>query len=229
MPPAAPSNLSKEEFARLLQIAAERHTLAEARDFTVAELLEAGRELGIDEQTVRAVHAEYQREQLMPPGRPRPFDSRLELHRDGDTLRLIIPPRPVTQVVKVVRGVAAAALAVAVAASVTEWSGVVGALIAAGVLWLTIKSARTQRELRLHHDGSGLLARLVGGRGRGIPLLAGQVRVRLGQRTVASRYGATQIEFLALDHGTETYELLDDYSHAERAWALEQIERWLQR
>jgi hypothetical protein len=229
MPPGPPTTLSKEEFEQLLQRAAERHTLAEPRDFTVAELLEAGRELGIDEQTVLAVHAEHEHERATPARRPRPFDSNLDLRRGGDTLRLVVPPRPGTQVAKVVRGLAGAALALVLGAAMADSLGAaIGGLIAAGVLFFSVRSARTRRELRLRRDGSGLLVRFVGDRGRGIPLLAGQVRVRLAERTVSRRYGSTQVEFLALDHGTETYELLEDYSHPERAWVLEEIEGWLQ-
>src|SRR5947207_8960729 len=105
-----PHDLTKEEFQQLLQRAAERHTLAEPRDFTLAELVEAGRELGIDEGTVRAVHAEHERERALAPGRPRPFDSTLELRREGDTLRLFVPPLRSKQVVHGVRALAAVGL-----------------------------------------------------------------------------------------------------------------------
>jgi hypothetical protein len=43
----------------------------------------------------------------------------------------------------------------------------------------------------------------------------------------SNKYGGTYVEFLALDHGTNTYELLEGYTHPERAWALAEIERWL--
>src|SRR5688500_16094371 len=96
--------LTKEEFEQLLQRAAERHTLGGPRDFSVDELVEAGKELGIDAGTVREVHQEHERAlargAALPPARPRPFDSRLQLTKqgghegghDGDTLFLVIPP-----------------------------------------------------------------------------------------------------------------------------------------
>jgi hypothetical protein len=223
-----PRGLTKEEFEQLLQRAAERHALAGPRDFTVAELVEAGRDLGIDEATVRTEHAEFERRRAEPPARARPFDSDLELEHDGDTLRLVIPPRASMQVAKVVRGLAIGGMVLALGAAVGgEIGAVLGGVVGTLVIHFSVRSARMRRELRLKRDGSGVLARFVGGKGRGLPLQAGQVRARLGQRMVSGQYGGTQVDFLALDHGTETYELLEGHSHAERAWAVEEIERWL--
>ena len=49
------------------------------------------------------------------------------------------------------------------------------------------------------------------------------------RRMVAGRRTARRIAYLALDHGTDTYELLETHSHAEQAWAAERFERWLGR
>jgi hypothetical protein len=139
-----------------------------------------------------------------------------------------MPPRIGVQAAKVSRGLIGSFLVVALGLALAGSTGVaVGGAIGAMIFYLSVQAARTWRELRLKRDGSGLLARSAGGEGGAIPLRAGQVRVRLGQRMESNRQGDTVVEFVALDHGTETYELLEGYSHAERAWAVEEIERWL--
>src|SRR6185436_18902743 len=146
--------LSKAEFEQLLQRAAERQTLAERRDFTAAELVEAGRELGIDEETVRAVHAEHERALAQPPGRARPFDSALELPKEGDTLRLIMPApagRQGTAVLRILLAAGGVALIGAVGAGLPLV--LVGAAIAVGVAYVSAWLGFSRAELRLRPDG----------------------------------------------------------------------------
>jgi hypothetical protein len=224
--PGALRKLTKEEFQQLLQRAAERHTLSEPRDFTVAELVEAGRELGIDAATIEEVHREHERE-LALPRRQRPFDSLLRVDR-GETFRLIMPASHERLGGAVLRTVTAAGLGVVASFSPFPWAMKVALWgIAVVIGYFSIKSARTTRELRLQRDGSGVLARVVGGRSRGVPLRAGQVQVRVAERTITNKYGSRTVPFLALDHGTETHTLLEGYSHAELAWAHEEIDSWL--
>ena len=224
--------LTKEEFEQLLKRAAERHTLAEPRDFTVDELVEAGAELGIDALTVQEVHREHeldrQRSETGPPARQKPLGSKLELHKDGDTLYLDIPPTiGRTSAHVVTAGVAGMAATVASMDVPTPLLATIG-MLAGLTAYLFQRRARSRQELRLRRDGSGLYCRFVGGRGKGIPLVAGQVHARHDSRTVGNmKTGHHQYTFLALDHGTETYELLVGRSHAEQAWAVDEIERWL--
>ena len=89
-----------------------------------------------------------------------------------------------------------------------------------------IRAAHTRHQLRLRRDGSGTLERWLDGRGRGIPLRAGQVQVRIGERGIGAD-GRSRVAFLAVDHGTDTYEMLVGASHPELAWAVAEIERWL--
>jgi hypothetical protein len=224
-----PRNLTKPEFEQLLQRAVERDNLTERRDFSEAELIAAGRELGIDEATVRGVLVEHARALALPELQPRPFDSKLTLTKRSDLFCLSIPPVLVTQLQAGLRSLLAAAGFVFVAANVHGWLTPTTGVISAGIIYLSVRSAVTRRELRLARDGGGLLARFVGQRGRGITLHAGQVRARLHQRMTSNKQGGQYTEVLALDHGTETYELLENYSHAEREWAVAEIERWLGR
>jgi hypothetical protein len=97
------------------------------------------------------------------------------------------------------------------------------------ISFFKVRSAWTTRELRLRRDGGGLLIRFWRGRGKGIPLQPGQVHARLAERTVRSQNTSRRVPYVALDHGTDSYELLEGYSHAEQVWAVDEIERWLGR
>ena len=223
-----PRTLTKEEFQRLLQRAAQRHTTTEPRIFTEQELIEAGQELGIDSVVVHQVYQEHQRELTRPPGRNRPFDSKIMLEKSGDTLYLTLPPETRKVTAALMTGAVSALVAGIAALGAPELliAGAGGG--SALVSYLTIRSARTTRELRLNRDGTGVLGRFIGKKGRGTPLVPGQLHVRLASRTVGdSQSGGGRVDFLALDHGTETFELLHGYSHAEQAWVKEEIERWL--
>lgn len=234
MAPSPPRTLSRVEFEQLLQRAVERHAKDGPRTFNEGELVEAGHELGIDAETVRAVYLEHQREQgreLRQPTRQRPFDSRLTLAREGDTFRLTIPPRTATKVMAVVMPLLfAGMLAVIMRAGFPPLALAITGGIGAVISLIAVQAARTTRQLVLKRDGSGLLVRVRGGRHRGIPLQAGQVHARLAMREVRGQQGdVTRIRYVALDHGTQTHELLGGYTHAEQAWAVDEIERWLGR
>jgi hypothetical protein len=234
MAPSPPRTLSRVEFEQLLQRAVERHAKDGPRTFSEGELVEAGQELGLDAETVRSVYLEHQRERaqaIRPPARQRPFDSKLKLDRDGDTFTLTIPTRMVFKVFAVLLPPGFAGLLwfmLTHQAPAWMWGsfGAIGAIISL----LVIQAARTTRQLVLNRDGSGLLLRERGGRRRGIPLQAGQVHARLATMEVRNQQGGvSHVPYVALDHGTHTHELLGSYSHAEQAWAVDEIERWLGR
>jgi hypothetical protein len=226
--------LTKEEFQQLLQRAAERHTLETPRDFTADELVEAGKELGIDAGTIREVHQEHEqalaRSDALPPARPRPFDSKLRLTTEGGTLFLAIPPA--TSKLK------AGVLTVFMAGAFT-FAAVMGApwpftafLAVGGLLmsFVSLRAANTRHELRLRRDGGGQLCRFIGQRGKAVELQSGQVHARLDSRVEGDeKQGYSKVTFVALDHGTETHELCEGLSHPEQAWVVEEIERWLGR
>lgn len=204
--------------------------MREPRDFTVAELVAAGQELGIDALTVCEVHQEYQRELARPPGRPRPHGSDLQLRHEDGTLILSVPPRTWGKVKAGMQTAGSIGLVTFFSYVHAPWPLLAAAgTVAIGISYLALSQARTTRQLRLHRDGSGVLANLVGGRGKGIPLQAGQVHARLDERVVDTQNGRHRVSFLALDHGIQTYELLEGFTRAEQAWAVGEIERWLGR
>jgi hypothetical protein len=185
---------------------------------------------------VREVHLEHQRARerqlARPPLRERPYDSILRLDLNSETFELSMPPRASSKVFAILFTLCSfgfVGLCAYLAVSPLVVTG--AAVVAAGLSYLSIRDSETTRQLRLHRDGSGLLVSRVGGRdkGRGTPLLAGQVHARLDFRTVQDKDFTRKIPFVALDHGTDTYRLLEGYSHAERVWAVEQIEHWLGR
>jgi hypothetical protein len=227
--------LTKDEFQQLLARAAERQGQHGPRDFSVAELIEAGHELGLDPQTVREVHLEHQRARerdlSRPPARQRPHDSILRLDREDEVLCLTIPPRRSEKVTAVMITVLGAAGALALATtSMPSWIVALFAACVAGISLIGVRAAITSRQLQLRPDGSGvLLTRVGGGRARRVPLKAGQVHARLDVHVRQTKQQTSRIPYVALDHGTETHELLVGYSHPEQAWVVEEIERWLGR
>lgn len=226
--------MTKDEFEQLLQRAAERHTLAAPGEFTVEELVEAGGELGLDAATVRQVFDEHQRalarSAALPPVRPRPNGSKVQLAREGDTMILDIPPTATMAQAVVMIAVMGGAL---VFATVMGAPRMVSAILAVGGLLLSYicyRVARTRYQLRLRRDGGGQLLRFVGDRAKGIELHPGQVHARLDSRMEGDeKKGYTKVTFVALDHGTETHELCEGLSHPEQAWVVEEIEHWLGR
>ncbi len=236
MPPGRP--LSSDEFSRLLQKAAERHVSEGPRSFTTQDLVEAGQELGIDRETVHQVYREHQAELeraqqralSRPALRPLPRGSKLALVEEGEELTLVIPPRLGQKVGAVVASVFACGLFGFITTTGAPWPimaafGTIGAILIA----VTVSAARTSWQLTLRRDGGGTLARVAGGRGTGTTLEPGQVHARLDERLVETQQGRRRVEFVALDHGTDTHELLEGYSRAEQAWAVDVIERWLGR
>lgn len=189
--------------------------MRELRLFTVEELVEAGRELGVDADTVHEIYREHARDEQQAPGRPRPFDSPLALVKSGDTLSLVIPPSISRKGQAVFQLVACTGLVGFLAANAQWGLAAAGTTVAVLISYLSVRQATTTRELRLRRDGSGFLIRHVAGRSRGIPLRAGQVRARLAEREVVRKHSVRRISYLAIDHGVETYELLEGFSHPE--------------
>ena len=217
--------LTKAEFEHLLQRAAERDVYREPRLFTLPELVAAGQEIGIDPISVEEVYAEYQQQVARPlrPVRPQPIGSHLQLDKRGDVLRLGIPP------VRSRKLSTAAAVAATVPVAAVFWYlfGVFGAALpfvvmpVALVLYRLLGRTQTSGfELRLFRDGSGELVRLQGRKTTSYPLIAGQVQARLA--TVSDAAQGERFDIVALDHATKTHALMADFTHAERAWVVDE-------
>lgn len=242
MPAHRGRSLTQDEFAQLLGRAAERHTRADATNFTLPELIEAGAELDIDAETVRAVYAEHERDKDTQEARaraalarssgarelrPLPHGSRLSFTQDDDGLTLTMPPLPSSKVAAGVVTVLSFGMVGLLAFRIPVALTALGLAIASLASYLGIRSARTTYELRLDRAGGGRLSRFVAGRGKGIPLQAGQLRARLDERVSGNRNAIRRTTYVALDHGTDTHALMEGWGTAEQAWAVERIEHWL--
>jgi hypothetical protein len=227
--------LTKAEFEQLLQRAAERDVFREPRLFTLPELVAAGQEIGIAPVSVQEVYGEYQQAlQQQYRARQQPLGSIVRLHKDGDVLQLVVPPLRVRYLRLKTVAVSAFTSVPAVAVIMMHVNPLLALpwlAVVAGAGYIAHQSWRTPgQELRLRRDGSGLLMRFSGRRVReSHQLIAGQVHARLAAVTETTQQGTETFRFVALDHATHTFPLLEGYSYPEQAWVVDEIERWLGR
>jgi hypothetical protein len=229
-----PRALTKDEFQLLLQRAAERDVHQEPRLFTLSELVDAGREIGIAPTSVQEVYAEYQSgHQHLSRRRAPPLGLRFHLVSTGDSLRLVqSQPRNATNLAtRVLTAVASGAVVGMIASFMELWvATLVGSAVAVTAFaHFTLRGRKFGHELRLWRDGSGVLMRYLGNQTETFPLMAGQVHARTAAKIVNANDQTWSVPFLALDHGIQTFELLENYSPAELAWAAQEIESWLGR
>ncbi|HEY0711410.1 MAG TPA: hypothetical protein VGF45_01960 [Polyangia bacterium] len=241
MAPSRERRLSQEEFSQLLARAAERHTLDAGKNFTLAELIEAGGELEIDSETVRAVYAEHVQTQDAAEARlakqaqsgsvmrPLPSGSRLGVAEEGQTLIIGMPPTRGGKVIAALGSVVGLGIiGIAATAHGVPWYLRLGfGVVVGAIIYLANRSARMGHELHLRHDGGGALIRVFGSRGKAIMLKAGQVTARLDEHISQTQSGVRRSTYVALDHGADTFELMGNYARSEQTWVVERIRRWL--
>jgi hypothetical protein len=227
--------LTSAEFEHLLQRAAEREVYREPRLFTLGELVAAGQEIGIDPRSVEEVYAEYRQRAVQPqrPVRQPPLGASTQLYKRGDVLQVVVPPVRYRNNRWGVAMLMASVMLVAFPLCLGDYSDVVlpiGAVVAAlaGFGWWR-GTRYPGHELRLFRDGSGVLMEFAGSRTKSYPLIAGQVHARLATEVERSEDNVSTIDYVALDHATQTHGLLVGFSHAERAWVVDEIESWLGR
>ena len=152
--------------------------------------------------------------------------SGVRLDMAEDTLVLTIPSRTskvaANVVSAVIAGIVAATAAVAVPWSYLLLVTTAGALIS----YLVLRQAHTRQELRVSRDGSALLCRFRGTRGRAVPLP--KLQVALESRLVGDEtQGYRKQEFITAHHGPHRHELLHEATHEEKLWVVEELEQWL--
>jgi hypothetical protein len=239
MAPPSERRLSHEEFSRLLARAAERHTRTGANDFTLNELIEAGAELAIDAATVRAVYDEHGHDKdaqalvaeraRAVSVRPLPAGSRLGVMEEGETLIIGMPPATSRKVVAALVAVVGLGMAGGVALlNPLPWYLRLGfGVIMSLIVYVVHRNARTGYELQLRHNGGGSLVRVLGARGKAILLQPGQVTARLDERVSGHQSAVRRTTYVALDHGTTTHELMEDFTRPEQVWVVDRIRQWL--
>jgi hypothetical protein len=201
--------------ARAVELSEERET-----ELSTADLIDVGRQLGIDESVTRAALAEVE---VSPrPEVPRPVDTEIQLEITADRLRLAAPAH---------RWAAASSavpfgfggLGVLFFAMLT--GGTVHATVLFASFWVPfllgffILAAKTE-ELLLGRHGGELVVRF-GRLTHRLPVDPRALKCRRVERTPDAQ------GHLALTSGTRTFRVLTGRSDAELAWVEDGITSWL--
>jgi hypothetical protein len=230
--------LSQQELAEVLQRATERESREGPRSFDPAEVVQAGRELGLSAGAVEAeMKALIARKQAVSdsPDRARPFDTRITVDASAQRFQLIIPARGVTG-----QAVAGGVFSVFWLGFTAVWSGLAvrgpgpGLLFALfslpfwavglGMLGGSIFSIFKRQQLQLDRSG-GQLVTLPLGRRR--PLHTRELRARLDRQQRVKNERISETPVLVLEHGTRTIKLMEGFSEAEQRWVKAELEHWL--
>lgn len=230
---AEPPRFSSRELTSILQEAAELEAREDRRELTHADLAQAGAELGLQPESVQRVAARHLARRAAPTVTiDKPFDTSIKLDTGQDHFVLEVPA---VRSLKAFRALAGGVVVAAVAAGMTTaavlneaYPALLGTvpIVATGV-YIAMRGLASLTGIRLELDRThGRLTRRVGG--RPVRLVTEHVRPRLGEAPPA-RPNEPASQVLALEHGTQTYVLLEGHSEAERRWVKDQLERWLAR
>jgi hypothetical protein len=235
MEKGADDRLTYDEVVGLLRRATVLQREQDDREFTRGELLEAARELGLSEGVVtRALETRSARREATALA-PRPFDTRIALEVTDERLVLDVPPTRFSA--KVLPGLgftafwfafmafwtqgAARGSAVFAAFSIPFW--IVGALS----LWRVVRPLVRKTRLELGPEKGRLEIRPFGRRRE---LLSRVLTTRVGTiESVLDSQNRRQpsIPVLVVEHGTETFNLLEGYTDQERRWVDAELKAWI--
>jgi hypothetical protein len=224
--------------AELVEVLQRAIALKAARDrgYTPAELAAAAAELGIDAGLAEKAVAELDARRSRQAAAPRPFDTRLELEVEDGRFHLHVPPaRPGA------RMLGPLAFATAWFSFLAFWtSGAArGSLLFAAFslpFWLAGLAMVRRFVFPLFQvttldlgPGGGRLETKPLGRRR--DLRPGELRARLGPHP-QSRHQDEETSppsetIVLLEHGTETFPLLEGWSDAEKRWIAAELEAYL--
>lgn len=232
------SKLSYQEMDAILKRSAELQARRGSTEFSEQDVLDAAKELGIDEKTAaEVVETHLARRAAAVELVPRPFNTRIELEVSPDVLSLTIPPaRPSPALVGPL------VFSVAWLSFVAFWtSGAArGSLFFAlfslpfwfvgfGLLGKSGLPMIRKTTLTLNRD-EGELA--VGPIGRRRTLRTTELRVRIDDQGRRSQGGPPEDQkptpVLLLEHGVDTIPLLFGYSPQEQRWIESELRAWLQ-
>ena len=205
----------EQALARAVELSEERET-----ELTATDLIDVGRQLGIDERITRAALAEV--EGTPHTELPRPADTSIELEVSVDRLRLAAPAHRWAAASSAVP-FGLVGLAALFFAMLT--GGTVHATVLFASFWVpfligfAVLAAKTE-ELLLDPHGGALVFRYGGVSQKWLLERRGLKCRRVEQSTDAPSY-------LALTAGVRTFRLLIGRSNAELAWVEERVNRWL--
>lgn len=232
------TRLSYDELVAVLRSSTALQRRTDEREFSRGELLEAARELGVSEAVVsRALETHLARRSSMSAV-PKPFDTRVALEAAPERFVLEVPPRGLTTKVafKVTFAIAwfsfigfftkntlGGSIAMTLF-TIPFWF--VGGVMVFEVLRHFVQ--RTRLELGTD-DGSVDIKPF----GRKRKLRTKEIVARLGeiQRGSTDEDGrkSPAEPALVLEHGVQTFHLLEGYSDQERRWVEAELKAWLAR
>jgi hypothetical protein len=224
-------NLTERELIELLKQAANRAPARAGSRLGLADLLEAGRELGIAREVLEQVfdeHVARRAEQTL-----RPHDTKIELDTSDGKLRMNVPPAGLRGAHVVQLGFSIFWLTFIAIWTTLAFRG--SWLFAAFSIpfWLVgIALARSGFRgvfgriwLELGRDTGRLIFLPLG---PNIELRPELLRVRAGTRDNTWMHRNQNLPpAVILEHGTRTFALLEGWSEAERRWVQAEIEGWL--
>ncbi len=204
------------------------------RTYTAADLTAAARELGLDPGRVQEVaQAQLARRQRQSVAH-RPFDTRIQIETDGNTLRLRIPPlRPRAAHVT---GMGFSLFCLTFMSFWTWGAAHAGGFFAAfsipfwlvglGMLGGSVLPLMRTTTLEIGPDTGELVTRPLGRRRL---LRREEMRVRWGNRIrqVVARGQDPAVPAVLLEHGTQTIALLEGFSEQEQRWLTEELRAFL--
>jgi hypothetical protein len=229
----------KLSYDELLAILKESTALEARRGpaaFSKKDLLDAAKQLGIDQTAAEQVAEAHLARRAAADVVPRPFDTRVELAVASDTLSLTVPPlRPGAQTLGQLGfatfwlgfvafwtwGAAHASVGFSLF-SLPFWAAGIG------IMTRTVLPLLQRTRLTLTRDAGELTVTPLGKRR---VLRPSELRVSLGEN-VRHRQSESSTETPArqavlLEHGVETFALLDGFSPQEQRWIEGELKAWL--
>lgn len=229
--------LSYEEMVAVLQRSTAMQSRIGSRAFTKRDVLRAASELGIDQAVASEVVENHLARRSSLEIAPRPFNTRLHLTVAPEILELTIPPvRPAARILAPLGFVSfwLVFMAFWTSGALLRGGGLSAALSipawAAGLTmaWRLLMPLVQGTRLRLHRDGGSFRVRPFGRTrklqtSRLVPRIGDHMRYRIEGLGFETKPGTA----LLLEHGTETFALLDDYSDQEQRWVESELRVWL--
>jgi hypothetical protein len=211
--------LDREKFERALARAVELSEEGDT-DLSTADLIDVGRQLGIDERITRAALAEV--EGATRAEVPRPADSEIQLELGADRLRLAAPAHRW------------AALSAAVPFGIAGLVALFFAMLTGGTVHATVLFASFWLPFLIGYAVLALKTEelLLGAHGGELVLRFGRFTHRLSldpRRLSCRRVERTPDapSYLAFTSGARCFRLLAGRSNAELAWVEDRLTRWL--
>ena len=228
-------NLTESEFKTILQRAAELEHGTSGEDrpalaFTHEEFLEAAHDLEIGPAALARAHRAHFAGVALAAAVERPFDTKIEVTRAASVLAIMLPAAGWGSAAESALGSAVFFLVFTVLWTWITLHGMPLFALASLPLWfkglrllwdgIALLTVRTQ--LCLTRE-SGMLIKRLGPFTRRVALDPAHLKLRAPKDEPTAENPPEVI----LEYGTRTYDLLAEFSGAERLWVFTQLRSWL--